>query len=463
MKKGLAAVKSFFMRDERAFMALMSLAFFLLLCFVHIGGDDAGSMRYEGGTFYNYLQLTKAYFFSWSSRIFVNTVMFVFTDGRQLLWAVCMGISMYMLLRALYVLSDAGKGLHSSRIRMIFIAAMVLVYPYKDITTAGWIATTTTYFMPTAAGFYSLIPIKKSLDGASCHWWEYLLYAGALLFGANNEQMMIVILGSYAAAVLYSVIRKKVHLFWIVQLLLSCASCALVLLCPGNWQRKSVEATYHFPTWQMYNRIDQADLGYSLTMRWLLFASNLFTIALCLLLAFIIWKKYENTAVRLMAGVPAMCTILFGPLKSITTMSFPAVADLSDAYRYQGLVTVGNRGDFGAFITYAIWAVLIILISVELILASEKIWTVAASFVLLGTGLASRIAIGFSPTVHVSGMRTCAVMSFCVIAVTCLVFSGSVEKGILKGKALEVIGWISRFTMVCAGINLALLVGGTVW
>jgi len=270
MNKAIISLKEKLTRDDRLYLLIMSAAFFLLMCCVHIGGDDSGSMHYENGTFYNYLQKTAAYFYTWSSRIFVNTAIFIFTDNRKFLWAVCMGLCMYMMLRAFYVLSDAGDigdtdignagvagaignvsgaGADIRKMNVLFIAAMVMLYPYRDISTAGWIATSTTYFMPAAAGFYSLIPIKKGLNGEKYRWWECILYPAALLFGANNEQIMIVVLASYAAVFLYSLLQKKLRLFWTVQFILACGSCALVMLCPGNWQRKKIESIYHFPTW----------------------------------------------------------------------------------------------------------------------------------------------------------------------------------------------------------------------
>ena len=59
-----------------------------------------------------------------------------------------------------------------------FIASAVMLYPFANLYTAGWIATKTTYFMPTAFGFFSMIPIKKILIKEKFKWWESTVYKG---------------------------------------------------------------------------------------------------------------------------------------------------------------------------------------------------------------------------------------------------------------------------------------------
>ncbi len=60
-------------------------------------------------------------------------------------------------------------------------------------------------------------------------------------------------------------------------------------------------------------------------------------------------------------------------------------------------------------------------------------------FTLLISGVASRVAIGFSPSIFVSGNRTCAVMGYCIIAIAiCTVLGGTGKEKHNKGKSLLV-------------------------
>ena len=432
----------------------MSVFFAIVLCFAKMGGDDITGMRVEGGSLADYWEYSVYYFSVWASRIFVNFVVFIFTDTNTIWWAIYMGVSIYVLLYSISTLFVE----NNKKACNLFITALVFMYPFRDLTTAGWIATMTTYLSPIAFGFLALIPIKKIIKNEKNVWWEYILYSIALIYGSNNEQMMVVVLGSYIVAAIYFLLNKKVKIYFCVQLLLSLISCGIVMFCPGNYARKKAEIVTWYPTYGMIDKIDQIDLGYSTTMKWLFFGGNTFVIICCALLMYIVWKKYTSYYIRIISVIPTMFTFFGGPLNQIISNIYPSIVVLNSDISKTGLVTVENRGGLAAFGTYLIWSILLIILVVELILVQENLKKLIATITLLVCGVASRVAIGFSPTIFQSGYRTCAVMSFCIIGTICMVYAECVNHKILTKKEISIINIVMGILLIFGMTDFMFLV-----
>ena len=193
-------------------MFLLPDLFFLIFSFARRFNDDIwpGNL-YENGNVLQYWQHSLNAYTTWSSRLFVNFI-----------WLILM-----------YSLSKLFVKQNKKECNFM-IACLVMLFPFQYMSEAGWIATMTTYLSPTAFGFLSLIPIKKFLDNEKFSWWEYILYTVALIYGANIEQMMVVILGAYVVAAIYFLTVRQFHFYWIIQFLLSIVSCLNTLWCPGN-------------------------------------------------------------------------------------------------------------------------------------------------------------------------------------------------------------------------------------
>ena len=193
--------------DNKRVFYIICILFSIMLSFIQLYGDDITGMRVENGSIVDYWKYSVYLCSIWTSRLFVNFVIFLFSDNRYtFIWAAYMGLSLYVLM---YSFSKLFAGDSSKECNLV-IASIIMLFPWHYLNNAGWIATMTTYLSPTAFGFFSLIPIKKYLCGQKLKWWEGVVYSLALIYGANLEQMMVVILGSYTAAVVYfAVIKKK--------------------------------------------------------------------------------------------------------------------------------------------------------------------------------------------------------------------------------------------------------------
>lgn len=179
-------IKEFF--AEYKVMILLSVFFALILAFARMSCDDVAAMRVENGTLLSYLKKSIDMYDTWTSRVLVNFVVFIFTDHNPVYWAIFEGISMFVLLMAIKKLFISKT---DNEAEVVVMSCLVLLFPYWQLSSAGWIATVTTYFSPIAFGMVSLIPIRRILRGEKIAWWEYVWYFGCLIYGANNEQMMV--------------------------------------------------------------------------------------------------------------------------------------------------------------------------------------------------------------------------------------------------------------------------------
>lgn len=443
-------------KKTRNLFCFVSCCFVVIFCFATMFGDDISSMRVEGGSLLAYWNKALELYTTWSSRVLVNFVLYFFTDHNPMLWALYMGICVFVLMYAFSVLFTNKNNKMASAV----IVALITSYTFKDISTAGWIATTTTYFGPTAFGFFSLIPIKKAWLNERLKWYEYIIYAVSLIYAANNEQVMVVILGAYVTAFIYFLFNRKSQVFIILQLILSIASCLFVMTCPGNMVRKGVEIRW-FPTYGMLNKIDKIDLGYATTMKWLFFENNPYVLYVLILFVFLIWKKYKSATLRIMSTVPALLMLFTGPLKTVSEYLFPNLIELTNDISTYGLVTTENRGGPVQLGVYIVWAALIIIICIEIVLLSERLSSLLACIVLICTGTASRLIMGFSPTIYASKYRTCEVMAFCIIAVGCLIYGQYANSYILTDKEKKAVSYASYGLLLFNLINLFFLVATT--
>nr|WP_027870838.1 DUF6056 family protein [[Eubacterium] cellulosolvens] len=452
----LKRMREFFQKDNKTIFYLTSIVFAFFFLFAKTWGDDITFMRVENGSLADYWNYAVSFYPSWSSRVLINFVVFIFTDRQSFVpWTIYMGVSLYLLMysfSALFAQKD-----HERECNVI-ITGMILLFPFRVLNSAGWVTTATTYLGPMACGFFSLLPLRKVNEGEKIKWYVWPFYMLALVYGANIEQMMVVILGSYLVGVIYLFLKKKFHPLLVVQLLLAVASFMFILLCPGNNARKNSEIITWYKDWGMLNMIDKVDLGYSTTMQMLWYGSQICLIITCCLFTFLLWKKYRRFSYAMTAGVPTLLMILLGPLRPITLILYPDIHLLTDDIERNGLVTVANRGNIQALGRYIVWAALLSLMIVAVLLLQNHIRELLVSFVLIGAGTASRVVLGFSPTVYASAFRTYSVMFFCIIAVACYVYANSIHQGLISKREVRNLSRISYVLILCSMINSMFMV-----
>ncbi len=406
-------------KNNKFIFLITATLFAFILNFASMFGDDLYLMHVAGNNILDYWNASVDLYTTWSSRIIVNFLIFFFTDHNLLYWAIFMGISMYVLLYAFYKLFS-----ENSFYNLVLIIAIVMFFPFKEISTAGWIATTVTYFAPVAFGFLALIPIKKYYSNELIKPIECIVYTISLIFACNNEQVMALLLASYlVSSIYYTAINKRPILIYI-QLLLTIACAAFILTCPGNTSRDISEVAKWFPSFNYYGLTTKLDICFSTTMKWLL-CDNVFFPLFSLVLTYLIWNKYKTTFIRTISLVTSLILVLVNYLKDISTSIFPYFEILTKEIPYYGLFNSGDINHTEAIAVYVVWLFIIFVIIYEIIMLAESLPSLLACLTLSGAGFASRMAIAISPTIYASGFRTCAIFIFALMATLILLINKS--------------------------------------
>jgi hypothetical protein len=312
---------------------------------------------------------------------------------------------------------------------MIMLASMILIYPITQMNSAGWAATTINYMWPLALGLFALIPIRKIWNGEKIKFWQYPLYVLALIFSANQEQACAILLGAYLLfAILMIIKNKKIHPFMVIQNILVIASLVFILTCPGNSVRTQTEIANQFNDFEMLTVLDKIGLGFTSTMGMIIEKKNIVFALMSILISVNIFMNYKEKLYRVVSLVPVFSILSLCYFSKIIVDIFPYFGTLKGLItEEQVMLTAISCNNMLYVIPIIFAAANFICIAMSLLLMFKKINKNIALLVFLA-GLASRLIMGFSPTVFLSGERTMLFMEFAMIIVSLLVWQEIIKK-----------------------------------
>lgn len=423
-------------------LVLISVILGSIFFFVPMIRDDQPNLQFVGNNMVEAWRWSVYSYNRWSSRIFIYFIGAVVLQKGALALGLYMIVSYYVFLKALVLLFPKT----STETIFPFILASLLLFPYDTQFTAGWIATLTSYLGPHAFALMGLVPIKKVLSGQKSGVLENLFYAICLIYGANVEQMCVVLVAAYLVANAYLLWRRKGSAVLIVMLLVSIASLVNIFVCPGNHTRSVAEELNWFPTYQMMDLVDKADVGISTTLKWF-YVDNVFTMFFCLILALLMWSKYKEKLFRIIALFVAVVSIALGPLRILISSLFPYAGNLASEVNYYGAFNVMEQGCGPGMYQFGILLCLTGLICVEIVLLNDSIKGLLADLTLFLAGFASRAMMGFSPTIYASGSRTFTSLMICFIVIGIHLYSDNSHylddnNALLKCDNLSYVFWV---------------------
>ena len=362
------------------------------------------------GSLKDILKLVYSQYYTWTSRVVINTVWYLVLRFGKAAWALYMAVSAYVLLKALMMLS----GREDEDVIPWLCVTLLMLFPGVFFVTAGWIATTTSYFGPQAFGVMAVVPLKKCLCDEKISLPEGIFYAFCMVYAANAEQMCVVLLGLYLAAAVYFIaVRKPKPLVW-VMLALALAGFIFMMTCPGNWSRKDQEILRYFPTYNMLGFIDKLDIGISTTLHWMFAEGSAAVWFICLMLTFLVWKRYREVLFRCLSVLPLAVITFAGPLKQVPEGMFPYASFISHGIEYYGAFTAAENGAGVGRIQFALFLFTALCIVLEIILLNDTPVGLASDLLLIGLGIGSRVMMAFSPTVYMSNVRTYSTLVVCL-------------------------------------------------
>lgn len=391
-------------RDDISFLVAGILMFFLFIDTPYIGDDAIYISEFGtyglGEAFHTAAERVVYEWYTWSSRILVNFTSLSSIILGSVFFAVVNGVFTYIFLKAISIIFRTKAETN------VKLTCLFFLFPFVIWTSAGWYATMATYYWPVVLGVVSLIPIAKHIRGERIRAWEYVVYSIALLHCANTEQGMVFVLLTYSVFCVYC-LKKRIFIWYLaVQEGLSILSMLVCMLNPGNNTRKVEEVWNWFPDYDSLSSLDKVDMGVSTTFSTLLHSNYILVIAICVIMLCIICRMYQDFMIRFLAGMPLCITVLLGPLKDVVFTMFPQLSNCVRDLPRTGTVNVETYGLNTYRLSFFLVAMACMILVFNIVLIFGRDWKTYLLLSLIMGGAAGRFAMGFSPTLYASGIRT---------------------------------------------------------
>jgi hypothetical protein len=343
---------------------------------------------------------------TWTSRTLIDIVMYV-TNRYTVFWKIVDTALMASILVMLCYLTNAKDG------EKWLCCFFTLIYPFYDMSSAGWIATTMNYTWPVGSALYVCVILKKMINNKELKWYEYIISFLVLLFACDQEQIaafMLVVLG-YA---LFLQIRQGSYrsIYLYIMLAISVLSLIYAITCPGNESRYKTEAAAYAPEHLELTSIEKLFAGLLNTFGVFVAKPNTVFAAVMIILVLMVYLKTNSVIKTMISSLPLMIifshTILprsllqYGIIFSVPENTFD-----TDILGRHNLFFIAELAVVIFGVLFAVYQ-----------LINDQFWEeFMYQLVILGAGFAVAVVVGFSASMYVSGDRIFICFYFTLIYV----------------------------------------------
>ena len=239
-----------------------------------------------------------------------------------------------------------------------------------------------------------------------------------------------------------------------IQYLISIGNIYLALSCPGNWIRSTAEVTRWMIDFPTLTAIDKILLGVEDTMARLIH-SNLLFLVFALMIFVIVLKKRAALSKIVVAAIPFVSVLLMTFFSSFTDAYLSSYKSM-----FQKTINI-NPLNFNSPLPYIafIFFVTIMTISVIALLNCGKDLKSSILMVLVFTvGFATRVIMGFSPTLYASSLRTFIFLDFSMIFCIIKLIDDNKELFVYEYKCEKYISAIGLVIIVFYSLNSILAI-----
>ena len=402
------------------FLLVAAVGLFYHLRMQPMGGDDVFfSQATEGTTLWAYLLHR---YLNWTSRA-VSELVLVNVIQIPLLWR-AIDFLMFATLPLLFVgillweHSDANFRSVVAKDPLVnwCAAAAVLLFPFHDMGTAGWITTTVTHFWPLWGIFFLGVLVKKMLVGARIHTVEGIFGALVCIVTGSHEQyaviqcVVLLLYGFY----LWKEKKKPSNLPVLAALsAVNVISLAIILFCPGNAARNAVSIA-DLPIYAEFGFAEKLYLGLLSIERVFIGNADAVFFTVALLWTGLVCVKTRDYKKTLLSGLPFL--ILFG--QTVVRTAYPGLAGL---FVMPGEVLEWSWSELSTWLPMVYLAVTVAAMIYALYqLFGENLREYFYLLILLGMGFGAGMVLGFAATIYVSGERVYAPLYAILLFVTLL-------------------------------------------
>lgn len=437
-------IKQLYKKEYFPFIILaIGMLIFHLIINVNFGDDLSFKKVLQQN---NLIEWLKIRYITWSSRTVIEFVMVIILGCSIFLWRI-LDVAIIVLL----AISISKVFLNnSSRRNNWIIVALIFIYPFRDMSSAGWGATTLNYLWPLSFGIYSFIIIKKIFNNDNIKWYEYIFSTLALMFAVSQEQMCAILLAMYCILTLYFFIKYKDKGYIIFGTLLCLANFIWILECPGNNVRKAKEVGKWFSDYNTLSFINKSELGFSSSMFQFICNPNSIFIIFSILIFLLTIIKYKDKMIWIISGVPLGIGLFFSIFRNNIAILFPGLLKILNSSTEYGTITLENFYAFRSYIPIILFGMVGICVLLSLYFCFGNSPKAILTILIMLLGLASRVIMGFSPTIWASGNRTFLFMYFAFIICSIIVYEEIIELNFVKLSFIDYgVGIVSILSFIC--------------
>lgn len=437
------------------------ILFFVLMLLMHlimgVNGDD---IRYakvlSNQTVVDYITYR---YNNWSSRIIIESVLIVLVRQNMILWEI---IDCILYTVGVYYAIKLFNYKNSKHIAFLGIL-LFLMYPFHEMASAGWMATTLNYLWCFSFAMIASIPLINLLYGEKTNILVYIISILALIFAVNQEQCCALICGLNLVFLANTLIKKeKLSKYNIFVILVSIVSLIFIFACPGNSIRFAAEASYWYPQFVNYGILEKIYLGIVPTFALLLEEKIIFPL-FYLILTLATLTKVKNKYLKYVLYFNIFFILFLTVFKTLLDISTLGTA-LNSNTLSQLTAPVGafvnlipplkNALVVMSYETISDMNILTISIAIYLLASSclmlIKTFDGYKGFILFMAGFMSKFVAAFSPTVFVSGPRTMMFFYFLLIMLIIMLIVKLFDENKINAKWDN---WMTKSFIILAGLN----------
>ncbi len=252
---------------------------------------------------------------------------------------------------------------------------------------------------------YTFIPFRNIYYGETINKWLLPSYILAMLYACNQEQSVCIFTGISLLFLLYCLKNKLDYKFVLFYLIIGIAGFIFMMTAPGNASRTITETANRFPDYINANVFDKLQLG-MVSM----FSTILNNVIIYWLLSFVLMLFINCLKGNKLNKIIGIIQFVFASF--IFVLRFYDSALNKNYFIFNYNTETGHVFNLPCFITCLL---IIGLYSYLLyVLYKEKGIGIILLFLI---GLASRIIVGFSPTVLFSNSRTTTFTYFTLLII----------------------------------------------
>lgn len=254
-------------------------------------------------------------YLTYNSRIVTESILMIVLAIGDWLWKI---IDILVLALIVYCVSEICFGSDVTCRDNWLVVCIIGMYPFIDMATAGWGATSANYTWPLALGLYVLLNIKRSIENCEIKIRTYICSILATVIAGNVEQMVCLLLAFTVIAIIYQRVKKKVvSKFLLIEMVVVIVDFLVILLSPGRSARYIAEISWSYPSYEMLSLVEKITIGITSTMAQFIARTNWIYLFFIILVCYGVNIKGRNKV--------TLFTSYFPLVVYVVLMFFPAI------------------------------------------------------------------------------------------------------------------------------------------